>query len=248
MKCGNCGGEISLEDKECPFCGSINKDAVEHIKAMEEYRKRYENTEKEVTTKTKRFAGMAVKAAILVVLLIGIGITAVVSDRAYGFPEKSRRRAALKDPAACRTIMKENLDNGDYCGYTAYVTYNNIPVYDDRFSDFKNVNYCADYYRDTLASLERIIMHGDDEKWLKWEASSDTGRFCRYLKEFYTSLEDRKGREENEDFKAYYDDMRADMDAAISVYLGMDDDKRTQFLEMSENKMSAYLEEVVLGE
>ena len=212
MKCSNCGGEISFEDKVCPFCGSPNKDATEHIRAMEEYKKRYEDTEKEVTRKTKRFASVAVKAAILVVLLIGIGITAVVSNRAYGFPEKSRRREALKNSAKCREIMKEYLDNGDYCGYVAYVTYNNIPVYDDRFSDFRSINYCADYYRDTIAALERLIMHGDDEKWLKWNASSDTGRFCRYVKEFYESVERKKEEEENEDFKAYYDDMTADMD------------------------------------
>lgn len=248
MKCGNCGGEISLEDKVCPFCGNINKDAAEHIKAMEEYKKRYEDTEKEVTRRTRRFASVAVKAAILVVLLIGIGVTAIVSNRAYSFPENSRRRAALKNADKCREVMKEYLDNGDYCGFTAYVNYNNIPAYDDRFSDFKNINYCADYYRDTISSLERLIMHGDDEKWLKWDASSDTGRFCRYLKEFYDSVEDKKNREENEAFLAYYDDMSADMDAAVKVYLKMDDEALKEFLEMSENKMSAYLEEVILDE
>lgn len=248
MKCSNCGGEISLEDKVCPFCGNPNRDAAEHIRAMEEYKKRYEDTEKEVTRRTRKFASVAVKAVILVVLLIGIGVTVFISSRAYGFPEKARRRAALKHPEECRAKMTEYLDKGDYCGYSAYVTYNYIPMYDERFEEFKNVNYCTSYYTDTITALEKIMMHGDNEKWLKWNASNDTDRFCRYVREFYNTVEDRKEREEFESNLAYYDDMKADMDTAIQVYLGMDKEKFEEFLGMSENRMSAYLEEVILGE
>ena len=248
MKCGNCGGEISLEDKVCPFCGNLNKDAAEHIRAMEEYKKRYKDTEEEVTKKTRKSASVTTKAVILTILIIGIGITALIYNRAYAFPEKARRKEALKHPEQCHARMIEYLDNGDYCAYAAYVAYNNIPMYDDRFDDLKNVHYCADYYMDTIAALERVVMHGDDEKWIEWSASNDTSRFCRCVSEFYDMVEERKEREENEKYKVYYDDMKAEVDAAMQAYLNMDEEARNEFLGMTDNKMSAYLEEVILGE
>ena len=42
--------------------------------------------------------------------------------------------------------------------------------------------------------------------------------------------------------------MKADVDAALSVYLGMDEKTLEEFIAMTENKRSAYLEEVILGE
>lgn len=248
MKCSNCGGEISLEDKVCPFCGNLNKDAAEHIRAMEEYRKRYKVTEEEVTKKTRRFASIAVKAVILAVLLIGIGIMMFIYSRAYSLPEKARRREALRNPDKCRAKMMEYLDNGDYSGFSSYVAYNSIPVYDEKFEDLKNVKYCADYYMDTIGSIEKIVMHGDDEKWLKWDASNDVGRCSRNIGEFYNMIQDRRDREENESNLKYYDDMKADVDAALSVYLDMDEKALEEFLGMTDNKRGAYLEEVIIGE
>ena len=248
MKCSKCGGEISLEDKVCPFCGNVNKDAVEHIRAMEEYKKRYKVTEEEVTRKTKRFASVAVKAVILALLLVGIGIMMFIYSRAYSFPEKARRREALRHPDKCRAKMTEYLENGDYSGFSSYIAYNSIPVYEDKFEDFKDLKFCADYYLDTIGSIEKIVMHGDDEKWLKWDASNDAGRCSRFIGEFYETVENRREREENESNLKYYDDMKADVDAALSVYLGMDEKTLEEFIAMTENKRSAYLEEVILGE
>ena len=37
MRCEYCGGNISLEAEECPYCGAPNKHAKQHAKDMKKY-------------------------------------------------------------------------------------------------------------------------------------------------------------------------------------------------------------------
>lgn len=49
MKCKYCGGEISLEDVKCPYCGRENEEAVQHIKDMQYYQGEFEKAKTRFT-------------------------------------------------------------------------------------------------------------------------------------------------------------------------------------------------------
>lgn len=56
MRCRNCNGELRIEDEKCPYCGTVNKDAVLHRKNMKKYQKDYEETKSNLIKETKKIA------------------------------------------------------------------------------------------------------------------------------------------------------------------------------------------------
>lgn len=56
MRCKNCNGELRIEDEKCPYCSTVNKDAVLHRKNMKKYQKDYEETKSNLIKETKKIA------------------------------------------------------------------------------------------------------------------------------------------------------------------------------------------------
>ena len=62
MKCENCGAEIKLEDRYCPYCGALNKAAMQHIQDMDRFEDEFEQTQQEVQTKVRGYSSIITRA------------------------------------------------------------------------------------------------------------------------------------------------------------------------------------------
>lgn len=250
MKCKYCGAEISLEENICSYCGQPNEQALKHVRDMEHFKKRYERTEKDVVGRTKGFAAITARAVILTALIIATIIVYFISENAYSMPENARRKKALRAPDDYIKVLDGYLENGEYTAFSAYINYHNIPVYKDSFEKYSSISYLIDYYTYAVGTLEALIMHGDDESFYKWGLTSAAGRAANGIINFYEYADEENYRypDDNEEYIAYFTDMKKNMDCFLMTYFDMDEAELEHFLSLSENRMSAYLEEAFLNE
>ena len=117
MKCPHCGGEMSLEDLVCPYCGMPNEEAAQHAHAMRYYKESYQRTEAEVREKTGRQSARFVKILIsLVLILLSVGAI-WFGQNAYHFQYERQRTEAVKNADAYCAALDDLVEQGDYIGF-----------------------------------------------------------------------------------------------------------------------------------
>lgn len=139
MKCKNCGAEIDLLDKICPYCGSINEESAGHQAEMENYQKRSEKTKGKVRESIAGNIPLVVSSVILVLLIIGIGVAFYVEKEASLFSHWAMRRESLKKSDEYSKRLIEYLEAGDYTGFVTFKEYHVIPEYESEFQEFEKI-------------------------------------------------------------------------------------------------------------
>ena len=246
MKCKNCGGEVGLEERFCPYCGTPNEQAVRHFQDMADYQERYAATEANVVGAAKRYAQIIPRVIVILLLLIAAVVMTVVGENAYAFPEQMRHRAAEKDAEGTIAVMEQYLAQRDYISFASYVEYNNIRTYNSPFEEYVDILWVAQSYKDVMLHTERLFLYEDREEWAARHASDDIRYLCQSLEYFFDSLERGNRRSEPETHQVYLDDMRDDVMGLLRVYLGLEGEAAERFLAMSANRKAAWLEEVLL--
>ena len=233
MKCPHCGGEMSLEDKLCPYCGMPNEEAAEHAREMHRYKEAYRRTEKEVREKTHRQAARFTKYLVSFVLIL-LSIAAIWFGRnAYSFRYDAQRRAARKNAAAYTAEMETYLAAGDYVGFYESAERRHISFYEDEYAPFVRVGAAARDYCYLVAAFSKLIQ---PEGHLGAEYLA--GYLAESLDDFVDCL--------NEERYAYYDDteewdgteeavaaMKSDVSALLKRYLGFTDEEAADVYTMS---------------
>ena len=245
MKCRNCGAEIGLLDKTCPYCGSVNVESAGHQAEMKKYQKRSEKTKSKVKKSINENVPLVVSAVLLVLLIIGVGVAAYVEDEAALFSHWASRRDSLKKSEEYSAKLIEFLESGDYTGFVAFKGYHVIPEYEPEYQEFEKLWNIASNFSGTLNSIEAAVMYGEDAP--RYGLDFDISSCLRSIDNFYYEY----GRLENEPedkYQKYMVDMKEQMDTALRIYLGLDDQAREEYLGSSTNKQKVYLEEVLIGE
>ena len=81
MKCINCGADVRLTDKVCPYCGRVIKENAGYRADMEYYKRDSAKTKKKVREILSENIPIVISAIILVVLLIADGVLLYVQFR-----------------------------------------------------------------------------------------------------------------------------------------------------------------------
>ena len=97
-------------------------------------------------------------------------------------------------------------------------------------------------------NAEKLFLHGDREKWIRYSASNDVHYLCQALDNFIEDVDRQIQRVDHEEYLVYLEDMRSDVLNVLKVYLGVSDDEMETFLALSENRKAARVEEVLFGE
>ena len=246
MKCKNCGGEVGLEERFCPYCGTPNEHAVRHFQDMADYQERYAATEVNVVDTAKRYAQIVPRAIVVLLLLIAAVVMAVIAENAYAFPDQMRRRAAEKDPEGTIAVMEGYLAQRDYMSFASYVEFNDIRSYNSPFEAYSGVRWVAQSYKDVVIRMERLFLHEDQAKWAARWAPDDIRALCQSLENFFDSLERGTRNTDSETHRVCIEDMRSEVMELLRVYLGLEGEEAERFLTLSANRKAALLEEVLL--
>ena len=244
MKCPYCGGEIGLEDVTCPYCGRANEQAVQHVRDMSRFRRRFAETESHVLGKARNYSRIVPRVLVILVLVVACVVMAVITEGAYSIPGNARRRAAEKDPAGTIAVLEDYLEQEDYISFASYIDFHEIRTYGTDFSEYSRLYWCAWYYREFVIRLEHIFLQKDRMEWARNDASYDIRYLCQSIssfKESYDTAEREDGPRMNDARQ-----MRTNMLKMLNVLFGFEDPE--EFFALTENRMAAAIEEVLLDE
>ena len=246
----NGGSEVGHEEENNPYYSEVNPVEVQHKKNMHLFKNRYEDTEKKVSRFAKAVEGLGKKAAILVVLLIGIIAMRMMTSLNYADPDEEAkvRRDAEKNAATYAEEADDFLENGEYVEFVSFLYAHelmNIPP--DEFKRFRSVQYVAKEYYECIGLMEEMILRSDDPDYHDG-LDTDIKNFCMYVDGFYEVLEAQKSTEKDEVYLAYILDMDNELHAAMRTYFSMDEKGVNEFLSMSRAQKAVKLSEVLRHE
>ncbi|MCR4650878.1 MAG: hypothetical protein K5662_03895 [Lachnospiraceae bacterium] len=246
MKCRSCGGEISLTDKVCPYCGRPLEETIRHRSDMEKYNKENEKAKARTGKAASENLPIVISVLIMLVLIIGIGVSRYIIAEAYHFRSDALRKESKERYEEYEPIISDYLNEGDYTGFAAFINAHNIATYDTPYNRLDLLNDMAKEYTKVVNSVECACLVGEEAKQY---LSEDEVYSCRMaIESFYQEYNDKKAAIEKDAYRDHIVDMEARVGLIMEIYLGMDAEERTAYLAGSVNEQEAYLEEVILGE
>ena len=239
MKCEYCGHSLNIEDKFCPACGRPNPLAVQHQKDMEQYKNKYEETKREVITKTRRAAGINVPIAVLAVLLVLCIAAVIFRISAWDIGYNMRSKNIGQKSAEYKAQIDEYLEDGDYIAFASYWRSKDLYMLDE-FRDYSAVESAANYYKRLFEELtyDRYNKYSRRESTIVSVCDSIIDLFgveSNYLYDKDTALAPDK-----------MEHIQAIQEKSIrltAAFTGITYDEAKALTEMSEPKMRAFLTE-----
>ena len=228
----------------------MSGDNLEHKQNMHRFEKKYSDTEKEVSVFAQAVEGLGKKAAILVILVIGIIVTSIMSSVNYSDPDEDKeiRRDSIKNAAAYAEEADGLLKRGEYVEFVSFLYAHELMNFPpEEFDRFRSVRYVAKEYYECIELMEEMILRSDDPEYFDG-LDTDISNFCMYVDGFYEVLEAQKNSEKDEINLGYMMDMDTELRAAMRTYFAMDDSGVQDFLNMSRAKKAVKIREVLRHE
>lgn len=189
MKCENCGGNLSLEDEACPYCGTINKHARQHIRDMKRYQGEFQATRKNVYAVTRKYAGITVRAVVITVLVILTVILGFIASESYSIKRNLRQNRAERNFAEYSAQMEQYLADEDYLAFYAFTEANYIYGYDAPYEKYMPAvrvsNQYIYLYETIMGAYTELQRDYADQETLE----RHTQRVAEQLNYFYESLD-----------------------------------------------------------
>lgn len=246
MKCYSCGGEVSLTDKVCPYCGRALTETASYRADEEEYKQRSKKTKKKADEIVSGNLALIISATAMVFLVIGVIVACYVNDNAYFFQEDARHRESVKKYEERTAEMQEYLDAGDYTGFFAYKEYHNIAELKEPFDDYKLLCKLAEEYTDMVWVIESVVVYDSDAQ--RYGSESDVNNCYWAIEHFYDEFKYNQSDIDKDPYKEYMYDMKDKADIILEVYFGLDENGRKEYFESSDLRKKAYLEGVLINE
>lgn len=247
MKCEKCGGNISLEALHCPFCGEINIHAQQHVKDMARYQGEFARTRTNVYTVTRNYAGIAVRAGIITVLLILIIVFCYIGNESYIIKNNMRESNANRSFKKYSAIMDEYLAQEDYLAFGAFCEANCIETYNTKYEKYYQVmSVCYAYYQlyDRIMAAN-TAKAGDD--FSERDRENYISSIVQTMEYYYRYLdEERYGSYEGADSekeRATIAQIKEDVHALLRAYCGLTEEDIAGFDSLSDAQRTIIIEE-----
>ncbi len=246
MKCNNCGAEIGLLDKFCPYCGSTNTESRGHIGEMKHYKKENKETQKAVKKSISQNARLIILGVALVLLVVGNAVFSDIAENGSLNAHRAKRSDALRKQEEYSETLRQLLQDEDYTGFVAYKELHVIPEYEEGYKEFENVWEIAKEYNGLINNIEEVSMFGPEAPKYGLERSISSLKLA--ISSFYREYDYRIGDYQDDPYLKNMEDMKEKADLALAIYLGLDDEAREEYLASSEIKQAAYLTEVLIND
>lgn len=245
MKCEHCGGNLSLNDKYCPHCGSINEQARRHVEDMEHYEGEFEETKDKVYAHTRRFTQFTVRIVVISVLLV-VGLVMImlgnnVWDLEYDY--KTARAEARYDEYS--KALDQLLADEDYFGFYQYTRAHNIQTYQGKYRRYAKIytaaNYYTDIYQDIMTIHHPLYYDPGDEEDLIEELVHDLNYYYNQMADPYEYYE-----LDEELTEATVPQITAAVEALLVAYCGLDTDEAASLAGLTQARRGALVEDRAL--
>lgn len=242
MKCQYCGGNLSLEDENCPHCGKPNENAIQHIRDMKHYQNDYEDTRSRVYTITRNYSGITARAVVIAVLVILVVVFAVVNAESYSIKYGLRKSEAKRKAVQYSRQLDSYIAEENYYAFWSFCQAHSMDGYRDSFEAYRPVMEMSRIYVYLYQSMMRLYTADNEEDFQN--QLKQTGN---YLEQFYEGLDMEKYRysegSDTEQNRQALSQMKERVEALLVAYFGLTEEEISQFEEMSEIKRMVLIEE-----
>jgi len=213
VNCKNCGAPLSLDQATCPYCGTENKEAIEHIRKLKSLEKTYRNAQKEVSEEVFRSRRSYGPLIVLVIVLLANLIMLPLHGASYEFAERINvRKYSIEEISA---KLDEYLENGKYAQLHEFMDH-----YDLRYSDF------PDYYPlyNLCTYYTRILDYMSDFRYDAEYYTDPLVKACEAIKDYQDEHKYSVKRIENERFKRYAQEIDAEYELVLKTFFKFTDE------------------------
>jgi len=244
MKCEYCGGNLSLEAENCPFCGKVNEQAKKHAGAMKRYHRAFEQTRREVEAEANRHTGLMVRVILIAVLLVVAVLLLVLGGKAYEFRRMWIQGQSERNASEYMEILDGYLKEEDFMAFSHFCNEKYIDTYDSVFEKYAPVERAAQNYCYVYQDMMRLVCppsYQDREDIL--EALSETLDYFYHTLdmeqyEYYEGADNPLNREALES-------MEGKVELMLQFYCGLKGEEAEGFKEQTKAKRAIMLEEAV---
>ena len=176
VNCKNCGAPLSLNDAVCPYCGTPNPEAQEHLQKLKELDETLDSAREEVVSEVKKVRrGYSLLVILAVLLLVNL---ILLPMHIASYEIAGRLVASDMSDAEITAKLDQLLADGEYIEmhyfadrydltYTKYRDYMLIATMANYYNRvIENTNdyyYSSDIYGDPLVSISQNIKDFKDE-------------------------------------------------------------------------------------
>lgn len=181
MKCNNCGYSLQIEYKLCPSCGTPNPYFKEHRENMERYSQAYKETQEAVISRTQKTAGVLVKFAVSLALIVASFIIfAMCGNTDFSEKKAIKKVQSNLDKYRAEYIeMEKSKDFNVIDDWFAANYLNKVPEFNDCLKVF---NVCM-YY----GYIDAYVMEVSYEDYME-NAIRDKEEYCESIVESYDMM------------------------------------------------------------
>ena len=252
MKCEFCGGNLSLEDLNCPHCGKENKQARQHIRDMQRYHGEFEKTKKEIYAVGRSYSQITVRAIIIVVLVIALIITAVLYSEAYSIMRKWKNRDAKVHMAEYMEQIDSYIEEEDFLALNSFFSEHPLDFYgiNKEYAVYRPVIWTAQYYINIYYQVVDLADLDEEyrERRLKYLGDSIEGFYnysdrAKYDNNNYYSYSDNYWNYSEEKCGKALDTMEVYVEKLLQTYCNLTQEEAAGLRELSNAKRMVLIEE-----
>lgn len=223
MKCPYCGGEITLEQKFCPWCGRENEAAAMHVRDMEKYARSFEETEAEVYQTTRRFSGTAVRVTILAVLIVLIFVFLGAGAASWRIVHDADGRKADANYKTYSAQMDAYLKERDYLAFNDFIEARGIQTSRDTYQSYSNLAWAASSYGFLYEYLMNLA-EGNQTDYTVKSLAENVNNFYQYTSD--DRWDEYSVPTRRKEMRNYYWQMCRDTGDLLAAYLKLTPEER----------------------
>lgn len=160
MKCNGCGGNLSIQDEQCPYCGAENPHYKKHRAQMRSFRKEYQDTREEVLEQSRHFTGFTVRITVIAVLVALDLLLILLIGNAWTVAGALEQRKVTANLKTHRAAMEELEREQDYIGLAKY--YEAHSLYGNKaLEEYEIVYRICSNYEYLYSNIMRLGIEGD---------------------------------------------------------------------------------------
>lgn len=235
MKCENCGNDISINDKYCPHCGTLNDIAAKHVDDMNRYEQRFSDTEKDVVHKTNWFIRYI--TPIIVLFTSGVIFLVVISmaGAMYGYDlaDNANEKYNKKNETLIDTQLRAMMDEGRYSeAYMAYSIAERRPIGEKSYS-WSGYYTCLERYERARGYI--LSYYTNTESYVSSE--NNVSNAAKEIYTYYSYAANSAKYDTAEDIVAYQNKLRVDFEKFLKAYANFTDEDLNGIADMDSTEI-----------
>lgn len=252
MKCQYCGGNLNLQDENCPFCGRFNEQAAEYTKSMKDIKEEYGKTAEKAKKKSKINERTA-RVLIIIFMLLIIGAMFIrirlYSDFEYKhkkYNEKIEKHVA-QNKEAIYDMLKDLELRRDYLGMDYFVLNYQLKT-DNEYLEYARVFTAAVDYNAIYTDILNIL-DGQNFSYKEFTKEEWCYNIALYISNWNNYVEGEFWRDSADspmhagEHGAFLADAKRDTQDMVQVYFDLTDEQAASMWTMEQSEVGAMLYE-----